>query len=486
MERLEDEMIEIDLREYFNIIWRQKWLIIGICILAVVISYVVSMQMQRVYQTSTLVMIKEDQGVQNLFDEKLSLLTGQTDKVATYTQLLKSRRIIEKVIKELDLREEETGELIEPKALRDRISIAGNAEDNLINITVNYPDPVTAKKIANTLVAKFKEVNQRINQTDLQGAADFIANQLATVKGQLANAEDKLLAYKEEQGVILPTEQAKVTLDKLTELETAAAKTDVELKEYQAGLQEVKKSLTGQNKEIVSTKTITKNPIVENYQTKLAQLKVRLASQKEIYTDKHPKIIALQKEIDEIQKRLAAAVKETVSARTKTINPLYQSLQGKIIDLQTKIITTKAQQGIYEEQINNLNDQLNSLPKKELQLTRLERKSRVTEKIYTMLMEKKEEVQIQKAMQTSDLVVVDPAIVKEIPIKPNIKLNIVIAAFLAAFIGIGLVFLLEYFDDTVKSEEDIERLTGLPVLGTIPDLEQIDHTRGYGRGGDFD
>ncbi|SDC08279.1 MULTISPECIES: GumC family protein [unclassified Candidatus Frackibacter] len=486
MERLEDEMIEIDLREYFNIIWRQKWLIIGICILAVVISYVVSMQMQRVYQTSTLVMIKEDQGVQNLFDEKLSLLTGQTDKVATYTQLLKSRRIIEKVIKELDLREEETGELIEPKALRDRISIAGNAEDNLINITVNYPDPVTAKKIANTLVAKFKEVNQRINQTDLQGAADFITKQLATVKEQLANAEDKLLAYKEKRGVVLPTEQAKVTLDKLTELETLAAKTDVELKEYQAGLQEVKRSLTGQNKEIVSTKTITKNPIVENYQTKLAELKVRLASQKEIYTDRHPKIIALKRQIDEVQQRLKAAVKEVIGARTKTINPLYQSLQGKVIDLQTKIITVQAKQGLYKEQIDKLDEQLSSLPKKELQLTRLERKSRVTERIYTMLMEKNEEVQIQKAMQTSDLVVIDSAIVKGIPIKPNIKLNIVIATFLAVFVGIGLVFVLEYFDDTVKSEEDIERLTGLPVLGTIPDLEQIDHTRGYGRGGDIE
>jgi polysaccharide chain length determinant protein (PEP-CTERM system associated) len=481
MEQFEQDMIEIDLREYFNIIWYRKWFIIGAMIVALLASYFISINMTKIYQSSTLVMVKEDNGMENLFSDQLSLGMGKNDKVGTYTEILKSRRILNKVIEKLDLRSIETGELISTKELREVVSIAGG-ENNLITITVNYSDAEMAKRIANTLIEEFREENREMNSVELKGAESFISTQLENTERRLAELENQLLSYKEKHGVILPSEQGKVTLERLTEVETAKAKAEVELKESRVSLTDVNKKLAEEDKEIISTKVITDNPIVKNYQQQLANLEVELAGLRESYTDKHPKVLELLKQKEEIKARLEEAVTEVVSSRTKTINPLYSSLRNKMISLQTNIIATESQLQTYQVQIQEIKEELSALPEKELALARLQRESKVTESIYTMLRQKKEETQIQEAMKTSDITVVDPAVASEFPIKPNVKLNMVIAMMLAIFMAVGVIFLIEYLDTTIKDESDVERLTGLPVLGMTPHLDMIDHSQGYGRG----
>ncbi|ADL13627.1 GumC family protein [Acetohalobium arabaticum] len=484
-----EDMVEIDLREYFTILWKRKMIIIGLLIVAIIGSLVASSLMTKIYQTSALVMVKEDKGMENLFSEQMgalgSLAGSTSNKLATYTQILKSRSIIQQTIEELELKSKETGELISPQALRNKISISGGQEGsgNLITITVNYSDPVVAKRIANTLVDKFQQMNQAMNQSDLQGAAGFVSKQLKEVKTRLANLEEKLLEYKKEHDVILPEKQGEDLLEKLTKLETAKSKAEVELKQAEAGLKEVRANYNDQDKDIISARTIAQNPMVQKYKEQLSNLEVELTGLKESYTDNHPKVIATNRKIDEVTKRLNETVEEIVRSKTETINPIYQTLKEKVITLQSKIITTKVQIDTHQQQIKELEKELNALPDKALALARLKRKNKIAEKVYTMLRERKEELQIQKAMKTSDIVVIDPAVVGDEPkpIKPKTKLNVAIAIILATFMGVGIIFVLEYLDTTIKEEQDIEELTDLPVLGTIPDFDTVDHSQGYGR-----
>ena len=114
-----------------------------------------------------------------------------------------------------------------------------------------------------------------------------------------------------------------------------------------------------------------------------------------------------------------------------------------------------------------------NLPERELKLLRFERVAKVTGEIYTMLLTRLEEIKISEAMVTSDVYVVDSAYLPITPIKPNKKLMVMMAGFLAIMLGIGTTLLLEFMNTTVKTADEIEKILGVPVIGSIPDMESI-------------
>lgn len=483
MQTYQEEFMEIDLKEVISLLWHRKWLIIGLVVVAVIASYFISKEMTPIYETSTLLMVKEESGVQDLFPEQFSLFTGKANKVDTYAEILKSRRITGRVIKEMDLQNEETGKLISSGSLQQAITVGRGKQTNLITITVTYPDPVAARDIANKLVEVFKEENQNMNRSDLRSASKFISSQVAEVRKSLSQLEQKLLNYKQEHGVFLPVEHGKELLDKLTEVETLKAEAELEMKQARLSLKEYEKYIEEEDREIISSKTISSNPIIAQNKSRLVELEIELAGLLEVYTDKHPKVVEVKKKIDEVKGVLSRTVNEIISSRTETVNPLYQSLYQNIIDLQVSIITAQSRLSSSMERITEIEKELAGLPEKELNLIRLQRETQVAENIYIMLMERKEEIQISEAMQSSDIFVVDPAVVKEDPIKPRVMLNVAIAAVLAIMIAVFIIFLKEYLDTTVKEEDDVRRLTGLPVLGVVPDIYDKKGSNGYYGGG---
>ncbi len=475
--------MELDLRELLVVIWSRKWIVIGLFCLAVLASYLLSLQMTKIYETTTMVMIREGGGVVESFGDQLTLLSGRSNKLATYSQLLKTRPILEAAIEKLDLRNEDTGELIPYESLKGRINIKGERETNLMTITVSYPDPNMARDIANTLVAVFQDENLKMNRADLQSASSFIDSQLQEVSSELTQLELKLLNYKTEHGVVYPTEQGKATLNKLIQMETARAQAFVELGYMQANLSEMESYFYDQEREIITSRTISNNPEVRELQNRLLVLELDLTGLLAVYTEGHPTVVELKKKIDEVNMRLGLAVEKIISSQTEAINPLYTSLQDRIITMQCNIIAGQRRLEIYDRQIDVIAEELNLLPKEELALLRLERENRVMENIYLLLMEKQAEIQVQEAMQTSDLVIVSPAVASNKPIQPRPKVNMAIAGVLALMVSIGIIFFLEFLDTTIKSDKDIIKATDLPVLGLIPDLDKVDNTRGYGGDG---
>jgi len=478
----EDDIVEIDLREYLNILWQRKWIIIGLFIIAVVSSYFISKSMTEIYQTESLIMVQEQNNTEDMFSEQLSFTTGNDNKIATYSEMIKSRRILNKVIKSLNLRNVETNEYISVSSLKNRISITNTGDTDLMRLSVTYSDPKIAKQIANKIITVFKEENLEMNMADLQGASDFISTQLEDTKKQLTELEKELLKYQKENKIYYPGEQGKKLLEQLSNLEKGLVEAKIEINQAKAALNTVNKKLNNESKTIISSKTISRNPIIGELKSKLSSLQTDLSAKKEVYTDKHPEIQQLNTKIKSVENELNKKVKEIVSAKTETTNPLFNSLRDKKISLETNIISAQARQQSYQNQIKNIENELNDIPDKELTLARLQREKTITEDIYLMLKERQEEINIQKSMKTSDIVVVDPAIVKENPIKPNIKLNLAIAGVLGLMLGVFIIFLIEFFDNRVKEEKDVEKITGLPVLGVIPNIDEVDHKQGYGRG----
>lgn len=466
---------EIDLREYIMILWHKKWLIFVFLLTAVLAAYLITAQMEMIYQSSTMMMIQSESGVSDIFREQMSLgLSPGSKLINTYSQIFKSRRVLEQVIEKLNLSNQE-GEQISPENLEQKISIQAHGDASLLSLEVEYSDPQLAQKIADTLVSIMQTEIKTLNQASLTGASKFIDSQLEQTKNRLLKLEDQLLNYQQEHQLLIPETQGRNLLNRFTELEMQKSEVEILENEAQLALREIEQQLERLDQKIISSESISRNPELSSIQSNLTSLYTELEGLKTKYTNKHPKVQTVLAKINNLENELNNKTAEIVSGRTETNNPLYQQLKGRIINLEVQKITAAAQKDVYQERLDKIQEKLNSYPESELAFLRLAREKDVTEDIYLLLRNRKEEINIQQAMQTSDIFVVDSANLPEDPIRPNLKLNLAIAAVLAVMLAVFIIFLIEFLDDTIKTESDLEKISDLPVLGVIPDLDQIDH-----------
>ena len=163
------------------------------------------------------------------------------------------------------------------------------------------------------------------------------------------------------------------------------------------------------------------------------------------YTPSHPDVIDIEDKIDLLKE-------EIVNAAVVAIKSLDHEIAA--IDSELEISNKKLEQ----------------VPEEELELARLSRASSVNAELYSYLLQRQQEERIAQASITSKVEIVNEAQLPLSPIKPNKKKALGLAFLIGLLLGVGLTFLLEYLDQTIKDEDEIKEKFGLKVLGTIPQI----------------
>ncbi len=468
----------IELQELFKILLKHRVMILLLLIASVVTAAVVSKYfITPIYQAETSILVKTTGKMEMPFT---SVTTLGKNEVGNYVEIFKSRSVVERVIENLGLDNEPSYEGI--NSLRNSITIQPVAGTDVIKIKVESPDPERARDIANGLVDIFVAESQMSNQAEARGAREFIEEQLLNMEAVLEKAEKDLVDYKTSQSITSPGEEGRALLQRLIDLDSARAGAQVSLSEAKTRLEKIYVELEGQADFVESTQTFSDNPFVKEYKAKLTGLEVELAGLLQNYTDKHPSIIRVKAEIEEVKKRLAQEEEKILASQTKTLNPVRTNLLQSAVTLRAEIAALEIKEEVLAEEIKRLEGELEKFPQKELELMRLMREKTVTEEIYLMLMTKREEMRISEAMKISDINLIDTAITPDSPIKPRKALNVAVTACLALFVGCGLAFVFEYLDTTIKTAEDVQAYLGLPVLGSIPIMSEESNQRSKRKG----
>lgn len=454
---------ELELRELLAIISKHKFLIMALFVCAIVGAFIASALMTPIYQAGTTILVESGSALENPFAQMLNMDKPQ---LGDYAELLKSRSLLYAVASKLNLVQDENSP--EMDELRKAVSIQTVTDANLIKISVESPDPQLARDLANGLAEEFIRQNELFNRTQARGAREFIAEQLEIVSAELASAEEALKNYKQEHMVFAPEEEVKAILNQLTLLETLRAVAIVGQQEVAARLAEINKQLAGVDSRIIASTTITNNPLIQELKAKLTALEIELSGAREKYTDKHPTVLSLIAQIEEVKARMKREAERVVSTETEALNPVYQELYQQAGQLMVEALAMEVRLDTLAKLIAEQEQQFVQLPEKELQLANLVRNAKVSEQIYIMLRQKYEEVRITEAMESANVRVVNAALEPLEPIRPRKMLNVAIAAVLGLFVGVGLAFAIEFMDTTVKTAEEVEQLLELPVLGQIP------------------
>ncbi len=291
--------------------------------------------------------------------------------------------------------------------------------NKLATIFINY-----------NLVKKNKEANRTI---------DFIDKQLVGITDSLAITEGNLQRFRSKKMVMNLSAQGQVIIDQAMKLENEKARLAIESDYYKYLSEYLSKDNIGEVPIAPATMGIT-DPGLANLVTDLALLQSQYYSKS--LGDKNP-----------MQGQLAQKLKNTKDALKETLNGVKRANELAISENQ--------------DQIQAVNSKASALPVTERQLLGIERQFKLNDVLYTFLLEKKSEAQIQKASNTSDNEIIDPPRPASEPVSPKTRLNYLIA-ILAGF-GFPLLWIIlsDLLNFKLRDEEDILRITNMPVAGHL-------------------
>jgi len=459
------EETTIDLKEIIKTIKKRRILIRNVFAVMVIAAVVVSFLIPPTYEAETTLRVKQPKGLADSLLADLPIgSSGDTKQLMnTYAEIIKSRTVVEAVIVKTQADKEEMpdyGEMLK------RITTLPVKDSELLKIKVTAKSAEEAQLVANTLVDTFTERMTLLVRSEHSEVRKFIGERMVESKKELEKAENLLEKYKTDENIAAPTEETKAIVERLSSISKLSAENTVALASAQA-------KVSSANKELAEEKPgfVADSPLIQQYKGKLADLEVQLVTLSQNFSEKHPQVMSTRAAIIETKAKLNVESARVLNAEAPSMNPIHLGLlQGKI-EAEADIAAASAQKEAIGKIVADGEKELNKLPAKEQGLVRVMRDATVAQEIYVMLAKRHEEARISEVMQPTDVQVIDVAAIPVKPISPKKTFNVIIAAALGLFIGLGLAFMSEYMNRTVKSVEDVRDYLNLPVLGSIPHFD---------------
>lgn len=371
---------------------------------------------------------------------------------------------IQIIIKDLDKSAEQLQKKISASQIKNTALV-------LLKAKSSFPD--LSARIANTLAYEYINYSLATLRESARGSKEFIESQINIFGEELNKAEEKLRQYKEKTGIFLLDASAKEVISSLAQFEVEKERSVVELHEIKSSTENLEEKLSkddatyGAYKRMALFPTITNSPIIISLKKQLESLEIKRLEL--LHSGGETKQLSeIENKIKSTEEKLQNATKQIGLAGPSVNDPIFHSIITQIINNETRVIAIQSRIGALNQIISHQNRRLKQLPEAEVNLAHLERQKMANEEIYTMLLGKLEESKIAEAMQISEARIIDIATIPDKPVEPKPKQNTILGFLLGLLIGVGGAFLLEYLDTSLKTSKELEELTGLSVLATIP------------------
>lgn len=338
-------------------------------------------------------------------------------------------------------------------ALKGKVKAEQVMDTRLINISVTDEDPVWAQKIANGVVQAFSQYDLSTRLCAAEKFIEWVTLEIEEMKKKLAESEKVFYTFKINENLFSIKEKQNINVLQIGELNANYIKIHTQRMEMKARVAELE-SIMGRRQQKTLASELVNDPILVNLNIELSDTQIQLNELKTRYKGKHPKITKLVNRMSILNIEFDSKLKEA-----------YKSI--KMEDSILKSREDALQQAIkkYEEDAMITNQ-------KEIQYAVLEREVETNQGLYELMLNKLKETKINERMGKSTIRLIEPAAIPASPIKPKKKLNIILGIILGLMTGVGLVFLMEYMETNIKTDDDVQRYLQLPLLGIVPEAER--------------
>lgn len=472
---------EVHLRDYWKVIQKRRWIVIAFFLIVLIATAVGTLTMKPIYRgTATIQINKENPQIVD-FKEIFAVNTMDTDYYQTQYKILESRTLARRVIQTLKLSEHPE---FQPKPETPfqkwksniRSSLAGffgspdkEASENgretlLINrfltklkiepirnsrlVKVHFDSnfPPLSTQVSNSLAAAYIQQNLEARFVSTEQAKEWLTRQLEDLKAKVERADENLQEFGSKHDIISLEEKENVTMQRLTELNETLTKAEAERMAKEALYKQ-----TG-DRNFDSFPSILENKLIQDLKQTYIHLEAQYMRLSETFKPEYPEMVRLKNQMETLQKRLKGEIDKMILGikgdyeaslrREALLRQAFQQQKAKVLQMKEKGI----------------------------QYNILKREADTNRDLYKGLLLRMKEAGVSAGITASNIQIVDPAELPTQPYKPNKRLNLLLAAVVGLFLGVGLAFFFEYLDNTIKTPEDLEQWIRLPSFGMVPEI----------------
>ncbi|MDH3347453.1 MAG: GumC family protein [Desulfobulbaceae bacterium] len=352
--------------------------------------------------------------------------------------------------------------------LQGSLSVVHRKETNLIDLSYMGGNPRCSQLFLNEMMDFYLERHIEINK--MLATPLFFQEQSAQLYSDLASKEEELKLFKAENNIVNIDEQKKSLLRQIEYLQNSLDSVTGLALSSEAKVAEFEKNLKFQNpsKELHRTMGHS-NYVAKDMRDQLIGLRLEESKLASRYQDNYRPLIEVRHEIDYIESLLVQEP-ETRTQVTLGVNEVHQAVEHNLELEKANSRFQMVQQEAVAYELLQRQHEVNVLAEKELDLARLQRDIKMLESEYISYRDNLRRAKISTALdmsKVSNVRILQPATLPMFHIKPKRKINVAIGLLLGFFVGIGLALVLEFFDDTMKTNEDVEKKLGLPVLAFV-------------------
>ena len=467
--------------EYFRILIKRKWVIISTFATIFSLVAIASLKSTPIYEASGTIAINKPDSTLNVQNSgAVSLDYYDPTELDTEVKILQSDLLALQVVRKLNL--DRTPEMsgkgppppsssldLEPDPLQSnpakassmingfkgnlRVELSPNTR--IIEVHYRSADPQMAANAVNTLMQTYVENNFKTRFESTMQASDWLSQQLVDLQMKVETSQEKLVRYQKEHEILGTDEKQNITMEKLEEIskELTAAESERMDKEVLFRL-----VASGDPDAIASTAAAVEasgggqsdSGLLAMLRAKQADLKIQAAELSTQFGPSYPKLTQLNNQLKEIDSQTQAETKKILAK----VRGQYQAAMQR--------------EQILHDAFDKQKQEANKLNESAIEYSLLKRDVDTNRQLYEGLLEKLKEAGVAAGLKSNNFRIVDSARPPQFPVEPNIPRNLLFAALLGLASGVGLAFLLEGLDNTVRTTEQAQLISGVASLGMIP------------------
>lgn len=427
----------------------------------------------RADRSSKLVGLDEDRG------ETVKVIGKDSNPIETEAEILQSRPILEKAIKQLNLRDDR-GKLLNYQEIVGDLKVEPVMGTDILQVSYQNSNSKLAASIVNKIVSLYVQEDTSSNRAAAVSARMFIKTQLPKIESTVAKAEADLRQFKTENKIANLSQEATGKINAIESLESQIETQTTKLEDVNSRLDQLSSQLKIDWQDAIAISSLGESAIPRLI-TELQQVRIDLVNQSDRFSENAPQIISLKEREAELKTLLENQIEQVRGDKQR------DSLKNTILNISDTnssptMITALANAGVERTGLVNelavlkrnlqaRQQKLEKLPHLEEQQRELERRVEATQSTYQTLLSQLQKTQVAENQNVGNVRIIANAVVPEQPTgSASKKLIVLVGSLVGGLLGIAFAFLLDFNDRSIKNSKEAEEIFGYPLQGMIPNF----------------